>query len=111
MAQGKKFIPTGEDRETVERLRACALTNDQIAYVLGIDRNTLEKNFAAELKDGKGKIDALVSGKLMQKIKEGNVPCILFYLKTRCGWRETLDINTDLVIPALNKKVLKKTDD
>ena len=28
-------------------------------------------------------------GKLVEQIKKGNVSAICFYLKTKCGWKET----------------------
>ena len=62
MARGKLHTPTDESRTTVERLKACALTHAQIAYVLEIDSDTLEKHYPRELKDGKGKIVLLLPG-------------------------------------------------
>ena len=45
--------------------------------------------FATAIKKGKAKANAFVGGKLMNLIKEGNVSATIFYLKSRCGWKET----------------------
>ncbi len=53
---------------------------------------------------GKTRAGVMVTSQLMKKIKEGNVTCIIFYLKTQMGWRETrvLDLTPetkDVLIP------------
>lgn len=69
--------------------------DEQIARALGISPTTLyarkreSEEFAEALKRGRAKANVFVGGKLMELIKEGNVAATIFYLKSRCGWKET----------------------
>lgn len=111
MAQGKKHIPTDQNRKMIERLKAGGLNHAQIAYVLEINEDTLEKYYPKELKDGKSKLDAFVVGKLFNLINDNDRACIMFYLKTRCGWKESIDVNNSFTLPAIEAESIKKSDD
>ena len=58
-------------------------------------RNTLKSakqeyaDFAEAIKRGKAKANVFVGGKLMEKIRGGDTASIIFYMKARCGWKET----------------------
>ena len=83
------------DLKQVESLAANGLTQEQIASALGISETTLHKrkrdsaDFAAAIKRGKAKGIALVTNKLMESIKGGNMTGMIFFLKTQAGWKET----------------------
>lgn len=47
-----RFKPTTSQRDRVRRLKADGWSNDRIARVLGISRNTLEAAFAEEIEFG-----------------------------------------------------------
>lgn len=76
-------------------MAANGLTQEQIAAALGISESTLHKRkqenteFTAAIKRGKAKGIALVTNKLMESIKGGNMTGMIFFLKTQAGWRET----------------------
>ena len=82
------------DLAKVESLAAQGLTDQQIADALGISRATVTRNkrdndaFDAAIKRGKAKGIALVSSKLMEQVKGGNITAMIFFLKTRAGWSE-----------------------
>lgn len=84
------------DLAEVERLAQVCDNEEEIALALGISYRTLQNrkkdfaNFATAIKKGKAKANAFVGGKLMNLIKEGNPAAIIFYMKSRCGWRETV---------------------
>lgn len=84
------------DISEVERLAQVCDNEEEIALALGISYRTLQNrkkdfaNFATAIKKGKAKANAFVGGKLMQLVKEGNPAAIIFYMKSRCGWRETV---------------------
>ena len=83
------------DLKQVESLAANGLTQEQIAAALGISESTLHKRkqenteFTAAIKRGKAKGIALVTNKLMESIKNGNMTGMIFFLKTQAGWKET----------------------
>lgn len=68
-------------------------TQKDIAKHLGVSLNTLKKYCKEHIGSATAMRHGFVVGKLMTLIKAGNVPATLFYLKTRCGWREQ-DINS-----------------
>jgi predicted transcriptional regulator len=83
------------DLAKVESLAANGLTQEQIAAALGISERTLRSrkgeiaDFADAIKRGKAKGIALVTNKLMESIKAGNMTGMIFFLKTQAGWKET----------------------
>ena len=83
------------DLKQVESLAANGLTQEQIASALGISERTLRSrkgeiaDFADAIKRGKAKGIALVTNKLMESIKGGNMTGMIFFLKTQAGWKET----------------------
>ena len=83
------------DLKQVESLAANGLTQEQIASALGISESTLTKrkkentDFTDAIKRGKAKGIALVTNKLMESIKGGNMTGMIFFLKTQAGWKET----------------------
>lgn len=84
------------DLKKVEEFAQVCDNEEEIALALGISYRTLQNrkkdfaNFATAIKKGKAKANAFVGGKLMSLIKEGNPAAIIFYMKSRCGWRETV---------------------
>lgn len=83
------------DLKKVEEYAQFCDNEEEIALALGISVSTLNnrkkesEEFRAAIKRGKAKANVFVGGKLMQKIKDGDTASTIFYLKSRCGWRET----------------------
>ena len=72
------------------------MTQEQIASALGISERTLRSrkveiaDFADAIKRGKAKGIALVTNKLMESIKGGNMTGMIFFLKTQAGWKRQM---------------------
>ena len=110
------------DIKTIEQLASRGLTLEQIASSMGfsvrtlMSRKTESAEIAEAIKRGKAKANIFVGGKLMQKIKAGDTASIIFYLKTRCGWKETQKIEADVTqrdvpegLPAIYAALKKQT--
>lgn len=83
------------DLKKVEEYAQFCDSEEEIALALGVSYATLRRRkaeseqFEQAIKRGKAKANIFVGGKLMQKIKDGDTASTIFYLKSRCGWRET----------------------
>lgn len=91
----KPWEPTAAERRTVEHYVAIGYTNEQVASLMGISETCLKKHCALELKNGALKVNAQVGGKLFQKAMSGDTASLIFWCKTRMGWKETsgIDLN------------------
>ncbi len=94
----KPWEPTAAERRAVEHYVAIGYTQDQIASLLGCCEQTLRTKFPDELKNGGLKVNAQIGGKLFQKAMGGDTASLIFWAKTRMGWKETsgLDLNGDI---------------
>jgi hypothetical protein len=88
----KKTIKT-EDYEKVEKM-AAYLTQDQVADVLGMHRETFRKlcneNEALNRHYKRGQALSIsgVAQSLIKQGMDGNVAALIFFLKTKGGWKE-----------------------
>lgn len=89
--RGRPPIPvTEDDRARAARLAGYGLKHDQIASELGISVSTLQRRFSAELKRGHATAAAKVAATAYELATSGTCPPMtMFWLKTRCGWKET----------------------
>lgn len=92
--------PTDEQRKQVQTLAGYGLSQEQIARMLGLHRNTLKKHCAKELEMGKDMAYTQALNSLFSNIKKGKEASIFFYLKTQHGWKEVQHVqsNTNHVI-------------
>lgn len=102
MAQGQKHTPTAETRRLVESLSACGVRFADIAGKIDITDDCLRKHYKKELDNGRVDANAAVAQTLFNAAKEGNITAAIFWLKTRAGWRETID---DLQIKKLEREL------
>lgn len=102
------------DLAKVESLAAQGLTEEQIADALGVSRTTLNnrrresEQFEQAIKRGKAKGVAIVTSKLMEQVKGGNVTAMIFFLKTRGGWSERQDADLEREIKRLEAEKLRR---
>src|SRR5215469_5544504 len=83
----KPFVADEAMRERVRYLAGVGVSQDDIARIIGCAPKTLCKRFRDELDRGVAEANAMVCGYLFAAAKAGNIPAIIFWLKTRAQWR------------------------
>jgi hypothetical protein len=84
----KAFGVNDAMREKVRYLAGVGVPQDDIAKILRCAPKTLRKRFRADLDRGVAEANATMCGFLFAAAKAGNIPAIIFWLKTRAHWRE-----------------------
>jgi hypothetical protein len=89
----KPHEPTQATREVVKLHALVGTRQEVIADILEIDEKTLRKYYREELDQSLSKANAAIGGALFNKAKSGDTSAIIFWLKTRAGFREKQDID------------------
>jgi predicted ArsR family transcriptional regulator len=89
MSQGKEHIPDDKSRLLVKSLSAVGIRYIDIAQKLDITDDTLRKHYKKELEEGRIDANTQMGTTLFQQAKAGNTTALIFWLKTRAGWKET----------------------
>ncbi|QDP67039.1 MAG: hypothetical protein Unbinned4497contig1000_13 [Prokaryotic dsDNA virus sp.] len=91
-AQPKQF--TDDELLQIQKL-AGKFTVEQVSDFMGISRTTFyrmcerDERVMEHYKKGKANRFDVVADKLMDKINEGDLTAIIFFMKTQMGWKET----------------------
>ena len=85
--------PTQATREVVKLHALVGTRQEVIADILEIDEKTLRKYYREELDQSLSRANAAIGGALFNKAKSGDTSAIIFWLKTRAGFREKQDID------------------
>lgn len=89
------FEPTAEQRAMVKSLAGLGTPHEGIRLLVKdgdrpISLPTLTKHFEEELESGRVEANAKVAKSLFNQATAGeNVTAMIFWLKTRAGWKET----------------------
>lgn len=84
--------PTDAQRQTVQLHASVGTRQEVIAEIIGIDPKTLRKHYRDELNQALAKANASIGGALFNKAKSGDTSAMIFWLKTRAGFKETNQI-------------------
>ena len=82
--------PTDQSKIQVKTLAAVGIRHEDIASKLGISADTLTKYYRQELDEGRIDANAQIGKSLFEQAKSGNTSAMIFWLKTRAGWKETM---------------------
>jgi hypothetical protein len=85
--------PTQAQRQLVQLHATIGTRQDIIADILGIDKKTLTKHYREELDQAMARANASVGGALFNKALKGDTTAMIFWMKTRAGWREKNEID------------------
>jgi hypothetical protein len=99
-----KFIPTPEQRQRVAAWVAAGIPHDTICRLVAKDGTpitgkTLRKAFRAEIDSGGAEANAEITNSMFAKAIAGDATLMIWWTKTRMGWRETI-VNANLNVPA-----------
>lgn len=92
------YKPDEKTQKQVTLMAGIGLTHDQIAKVAGISDETLRKYYKKELESAKSLLNTQVASNLFRiatSTEKGAVAAAIFWMKTRAGWRETIDISNE----------------
>lgn len=94
----KGYVPSDKDRKDVFNMAGYGMTQIDIASVLNVTPVTLRRHFEKQLDTAQTIKNRKVAKALyIQAVKYHNVPAMIFYLKSRAGWRS----NDPVPVPAL----------
>lgn len=82
------FKPNEETRKSVEMMSAVGIPQADIAKVLNTSEPTLRKYFRDELDNAAIKANTKVGGALFNKAVGGDTGSMIWWSKTRMGWKE-----------------------
>ena len=82
------FVVDEAMRGRVRYLAGVGVRQDDIARIIRCAPKTLRKRLRDDLDRGVAEANASVCGYLFAAAKAGNIPAIIFWLKTRAHWRE-----------------------
>ena len=85
----KAHEPTDSNRKKIEAMAGYGLPQEQIAKVMRIGVVTLKKYYAEELARGAAVANSMVAESLFKQCREGNTTALIFWAKTRMGWKDT----------------------
>lgn len=86
--KGNPHQPNDELRARVRIMAGVGTRREVIAHSIGVATDTLSKYYSEELKHAPEKTIAAVASSLYTKAIMGDTASMIFFLKTRAGWRE-----------------------
>lgn len=89
----KPHEPSKESRQLVQLHATIGTPQNVIADILGIDDKTLRLYYREELDQALARANASVGGALFNKATKGDTAAMIFWMKTRAGWREKQEID------------------
>jgi transcriptional regulator with XRE-family HTH domain len=88
----KRGRPKAELRKnSVEELAARGCTIEEIAGILGVNRDTVSDNFSAEVARGRNRLAEQLRGRQVDLAMNGSVPLLIWLGKQYLGQREKTD--------------------
>ena len=91
--QGKEHEPTKETRQLVQLHSTIGTPQEIIASIMDMEPKTLRKHYRNELDQATARANAAVGGALFNKAKSGDTAAMIFWMKTRAGWKEKQEVN------------------
>lgn len=104
--------PTDLGRQQVRALSGFGMTQEQISKFLGIGAKALRNYYREELDNGMAVAIAGAAKRLYAQVERDNLTAIIFYLKTKGGFRERGDeaeLKEGIEPPKVIRRVIVKS--
>lgn len=106
---GVAHEPTELARQRVMAWVSAGIPQDAMAELLMISHPTLRKHYAFELENGRNLANGMIAGTLFQKALAGDTASLIFWCKTRMGWREVeRDVNVNVNAQPVDARALAR---
>lgn len=79
----------------VQALSQYGVPQENIAAVIGVCVETMQKLYSNELAKGKARANTQIGKRLFDKAMEGDTAALIFWAKTQMGWRENKENDFD----------------
>lgn len=100
-----KHVPTDKDRQDVAAWVCAGIPFTAMADLLRIDETTLRRCYPTELEHGTAIANGAVAKQLMQQVLAGNVTAMIWWTKTKMGWREKAPEDNQVLVKVDGKPV------
>lgn len=117
MSGGRPAIKRCKEKASlVEVMAQYGVPQDEIAAKIGMSADTMVKLYKKELLSGRTNANFKVGKRLFDKAMSGDTTALIFWAKTRMGWRETQKVDlsssdgTMSPVPALELSHLSLDD-
>ena len=90
MTKGIDHVRTEQNAKMVEAMTAYGVTQGDIAAVLGVSLSTIKTHYRDELDTAIAKANSKIAERLYKKALDGDTTSMIFWLKTRARWSETV---------------------
>jgi len=90
MTKGIDHVRTEQNAKMVEAMTAYGVTQGDIAAVLGVSLSTIKTHYRDELDTAIAKANSKIAERLYKKALDGDTTSMIFWLKTRARWAETI---------------------
>jgi len=104
----RRWQPTAKEREQVSTMVALGIPQTAVCAIMGVTDKTLNRACRYEITTGRAKANITIGEKLFQVAKRGNVAAMIFWLKTRAGWRETITIEQSKPVAEMSDAELNR---
>src|SRR5262245_21936118 len=103
-----RWQPTTKEREQVAMMTAIGIPQPAICQIIGVTDKTLRRACRSEITTGQAQANAKVGKALFQKALAGDVTAMIFWLKCRAGWRETITIEQSKPVAEMSDAELNR---
>lgn len=100
MTRKRNHIPTDKNHHMVEAMAAVGTPSEDMATMLGISKDTLERHYMDTIKAGRVKANLQIGRKIHAQALEGDTALLIWWTKTRMRWAAAKETEAD---PPLEK--------